>query len=42
MHIQDVQVVETAIKGLTYLKTQIHNCIENTDFLELHHSHQVL
>lgn len=39
VHVQDVQVVKTAIKRLTYLKTQVHHCVENSQLLKLHHSH---
>lgn len=42
VHVQDIEVVETAIKGLTYLKAKVHHCIEDTHFLKLDHSHQVL
>jgi len=42
MHVQNVQVVKTIVKGLTYFKSKINNVIENADFLKLHHSHEVI
>ena len=41
MHVENVEVVKTAVERLTDLEFQIYDSIEHPDLLKLNHSHQI-